>query len=177
MDLKDYGRLLRRNWAVLVACTLLGVLASAGYSLLARPTYTAQTQLFVAIQSAGSVAELQQGNTFTQSRVQSYVETVKTPAVLQPVVDSLGLNETAAELAPNVSASADLKTVLITIDAVDSSPVQAAAIAQAVADSLIEAVAELESPNAGGTSPIKLSVVTPQWLHQRLRVPTLNKTS
>lgn len=161
MDLKDYGRLLRRNWAVIVACTLLGVLVAAGLSLLARPAYSAQTQLFVAIQSAGSVAELQQGNTFTQSRVQSYVETVKTPAVLQPAIDNLGLNETAAELASKVSATADLKTVLIKIDAVDSSPVQAAAIAQAVADSLVAAVAELESPNAGGTSPIKLSVVTP----------------
>lgn len=143
------------------ACTLLGVMIAAAFSLLARPVYSAQTQLFVAIQSAGSVAELQQGNTFTQARVQSYVETVRTPAVLQPAIDSLGLDVTAAELATTVSASADLKTVLITIKSVDSSPVQAAAIAQAVADSLIAAVGELESPNSGGASPIKLSVVTP----------------
>lgn len=153
--------MLRRSWTLITACTLLGLLAAAAFSLLVRPAYTAHTQLFVAIQSAGSVAELQQGNTFTQARVQSYVETAKTPAVLQPVIDSLGLEETPAELAESVSASADLNTVLITISADNSSPVQAAAIAQAVADSLITTVGSLESPDSGGGSPIKLSVVTP----------------
>ena len=161
MDLKDYARLLRRSWKAIAACTLLGVLAAAAFSLLARPMYTAQTQLFVAIQSAGSVAELQQGNTFTQARVQSYVETVRTPAVLQPAIDSLGLDISAAQLADKVSASADLKTVIIKISATESSPVQAAAIAQAVGDSLISTVGDLETPNSGGTSPIRLSVVTP----------------
>lgn len=161
LDLKDYGRVLRRHWKTVVAGTLLGLLAAAAFSLLSRPTYNAQTQLFVAIQSSGTVAELQQGNTFTQARVQSYVETARTPAVLQPVIDSLSLDQTPAQLASSVSAYADLKTVLITITATDSSPVQAAAIAQAVADSLITTVGELESPNSGDISPIKLSVVTP----------------
>ena len=161
LDLKDYGRLLLRNWIVIVACSLLGILAAGAFSLLMNPTYKSQTQLFVAIQSAGSVAELQQGNTFTQARVQSYVETAKTPAVLQPVIDNLGLEVTPAELAESVSARADLNTVLITISASDLSPVQAAAIAQSVGDSLVEKVAELESPRDGEGSPIKLSVVTP----------------
>ncbi|WP_104055247.1 MULTISPECIES: polysaccharide biosynthesis tyrosine autokinase [unclassified Arthrobacter] len=161
MNLKEYGRVLRRNWVVITACTLLGLLAAAAFSMLAKPTYSAQTQLFVAIQSAGSVAELQQGNSFTQARVLSYVETARTPLVLQPVIDSLGLQETPAELASSVSAGADLNTVLITIAAVNSSPVQAAAVAQAVADSLITVVGDLERPDSGAPSPIKLSMVTP----------------
>lgn len=146
---------------IIAACTLLGLFAATAISLVVRPSYAAQTKLFVAIQSAGSVAELQQGNTFTQARVLSYVETTKTPAVLQPVVDSLGLSETPAELASSVSASADLNTVIITISAINESPVQAAAIAQAVADSLITVVGDLERPDSGGPSPIKLAVVTP----------------
>lgn len=153
--------MVRRNWVVIVACALLGTLAAAAVSLMLRPVYSSHTQLFVAIQSTGSVAELQQGNTFTQARVQTYVETAKTPAVLQPVIDSLGLDVSPAQLAGSVNASADLNTVLITISAVDSSPVQAAAIAQAVAESLVVTVGELESPNTGEVSPIKLSVVTP----------------
>lgn len=153
--------MLRRHWIAIVACTLLGVVVSATITLLMRPAYSSQTQLFVAIQSSGSVAELQQGNTFTQARVQSYVETARTPAVLQPVIDRLGLEESPAELASRVTAYADLKTVLITITVSDESPVQAAAIAQGVADSLIATVGDLESPDSGGVSPIKLSVVMP----------------
>lgn len=161
MELSDYLRVLRRNWTTIVACSLLGLIVAATASFIVKPTYTAQTQLFVAIQGTGSVSELQQGNTFSQARVRSYVETVETPAVLQPAIKSLGLNETPSALKARVKASSDLNTVIISIAAEDTSPVQAAAIAQAVATSLVATVAELESPVQGGTSPVKLSVVTP----------------
>lgn len=161
LEFSDYLRALRRTWKLIVAFTILGLLAAAASSLAVKPTYAAQTKLFVAIQSSGSVQELQQGNTFSQARVKSYVETVSTPAVLQPAIDQLGLTTSPAELSKSVSASADLNTVIITIGVEDTSPVQAAAIAQAVGTSLISTIEELESPTAGGVSPVKLSVVTP----------------
>jgi capsular exopolysaccharide synthesis family protein len=161
MELSDYLRILRRNWILVAGSTLLGILLSGAVSLSVPATYTAKTQLFVAIQSSGSVSELQQGNTFSQARVQSYVKTATTPAVLQPAIANLGLSITPAELAGRITASADLATVLIDISAADASPVQAAAIAQAVADSLIETVDRLEKPSQGGTSPVRLSVITP----------------
>lgn len=161
MDLHDYLRILRRNWVLVVAISLAGLLAGGAASILVKPTYTSETQLFVAIQSSGSVQELQQGNTFSQARVQSYVKTVRTPVVLQPAIDSLGLNMTADELSKKVTASNELNTVLINISVVDNSPVQSAAIAQAVASSLIKAIDTLEKPRTGGASPVNLSVVTP----------------
>lgn len=144
-----------------MALALTGVLAGGAASLLAKPTYTSVTQLFVAIQSSGTVTELQQGNTFSQARVQSYVKTVSTPAVLDPVISKLGLDTTPSALAQNVKASTDLDTVLISISATDTSPAQSAAIAAGVADSLINVVDDLESPRAGGESPVRLSIVTP----------------
>lgn len=161
MALSDYLRILRRNWMPIVALAMAGLIASGIFSLLVKPTYTSTTQLFVAIQSSGSVTELQQGNTFSQARVQSYIKTVTTPVVLQPVIDSLGLPATPQELAGKVKSSGDVNTVFINISVSDTSPVQAAAIAQAVADSLIRTVGTLERPTAGGTSPVNLSVVTP----------------
>ncbi|WP_416417131.1 polysaccharide biosynthesis tyrosine autokinase [Paenarthrobacter aromaticivorans] len=161
MDLSDYLRLARRNWVLLVAATLLGLALGGAASLAARPTYTADTQLFVAIQSSGSVQELQQGNTFSQARVQSYVRTVTSPVVLQPAIDALGLQIAPEDLAGRIKASTDPNTVLINISASDNSPVQAAAIAQAVAASMIQAVDSLEKPKGGGTSPVSLSVIKP----------------
>lgn len=138
------------------------MLAAGGASLIVKPTYTANTRLFVAIQSTGTVTELQQGNSFSQARVQSYVQTALTPVVLQPVIDELGLTITPSALAKQVSAKADLNTVLITLSASSDSPVEAAAIAQAMTSSLIDAVDQLESSEqTPGTSPVKLSVVTP----------------
>jgi capsular exopolysaccharide synthesis family protein len=161
LELRDYLRLLRRHWTLIVAGALVGLLVGGAFSVLAKPTYTAQTQLFVAIQSSGSVTELQQGNTFSQARVQSYVKTVDSPIVLQPAIDSLGLSDSTEELADRVTASTDLNTVLIDINVVDSSPAQAAAVAQAVAESLIRAIDSLEAPKEGGASPVGLSVTKP----------------
>lgn len=161
MDLNDYLRLARRNWVLLVASALIGLLIGGAASVFTKPTYTSETQLFVAIQSSGTVQELQQGNTFSQARVQSYVKTVTSPAVLQPAIDTLGLSLSAEELAGRIKASTDPNTVLINISASDGSPVQAAAVAEAVANSLIKTVDSLEKPKNGGTSPVSLSVIKP----------------
>lgn len=161
MDLRDYLRILRRSWITVLSASLLGLLCGGAMSVLIKPTYTSETQLFVAIQSSGSVQELQQGNTFSQARVQSYVKTVTTPVVLQPAIDSLGLNTSAEELSSRIEASTDLNTVLINISVTDTSPAQASATAQAVGDSLIKAVDKLETPRDGGASPISLSIITP----------------
>ena len=104
---------------------------------------------------------MQQGNTFSQARVQSYVRTATTPVVLQPAIDALGLDTTPAALAQQIQASAALNTVLINISATDESPVQAAALAHAVSNSLIDAVEKLETSSASETSPVRLSVITP----------------
>lgn len=161
LDLRAYSRILRQNWMLLVSLTLAGLMASGVASVLMKPTYTAEAELFVAIQNSGTVQELQQGNTFSQARVQSYIRTVETPVVLQPVIDTLGLTMTSQQLSDKVTASADLNTVLISIAVVDDSPAQAAAMAQSVATSLISAVDRLESPKTGGASPVALSIIRP----------------
>lgn len=161
MDIRDYVRIARVHWVFIAALTLLGLLLGAGASVAIKPTYTSELQLFVAIQSSGTVQELQQGNTFTQARVQSYVKTVGSPIVLQPAIDSLGLRVTSDQLSGRVRATTDLNTVLINISVTDSSPVQAQAITQAVGNSLIKAVETLEKPKSGGSSPVGLSIIKP----------------
>lgn len=161
LELKDYLRIIRRNWIWVVACALIGILGAGAVSLLMKPSYRSETKLFVALQNSGTVSELQQGNAFSQARVQSYVKTVTTPTVLQPAIDSLDLDVTPQSLAQSIVATSDVNTVLISISVQNESPVQAAAIAQSVSRSLIAAVDELEKPSDGGTSPVKLSIVTP----------------
>ena len=141
--------------------TVLGVVISGLISFSLPSTYLASTKLFVAIQSSGTISELQQGNTFTEARVQSYVKTTTTPIVLQPVIDSIGLSMSSASLSKKVSASTEPNTVLISISVSDESPVQAAAIATAVAESLVVAVEKLETTSEGSASPIRLSIVQP----------------
>jgi uncharacterized protein involved in exopolysaccharide biosynthesis len=94
LELKYFLQILRRNWILIIACTLVGLIIAGVGSLLLKPIYESESKLFVALQNSETVSELQQGNVFTQARVQSYVQTVNTPTVLQPVIDSLGLDIT-----------------------------------------------------------------------------------
>jgi capsular exopolysaccharide synthesis family protein len=161
MDFRNFLQALRRHWKLLAAGTLTGLLVAVALSALTRPTYTAQTQLFVAVEGTGTVSELQDGDQFGQSRVRSYLGMVHSPIVLQPVIASLSLSESPDELAGRVKASAAPDTVLIDIFVEDRSPEQAAAVAQSVVASLVKAVGNLEKPELGNSSRVSLSVTNP----------------
>ena len=160
MELSDYIRVLRKNWLVIVAITLIGLGAAAGYSLTRTPMYQAEATVFVSTQQGNTVAELQQGNTFTQARVTTYTSLVTQQAVLSKTIQKLGLSLSVSDLAKNVSASNTLNTTLIKITATDASPVQAASIANAVSQSLTETVPEIEPSTTSGESPVKLTTTT-----------------
>jgi succinoglycan biosynthesis transport protein ExoP len=160
VELRDYVRILRKRWPIIVILLLLGGGAATAVAFRATPIYAAHTQLFVTTPSGGdNTTGLQQGNTFTQERVKSYAAVVSSPIVLTPVVKSLGLAITPQQLGAEVSASAPLNTVLINVTVRNASPEQAKSIADAVSLSFTKVVAQLETPASGGSSPIKVSVV------------------
>ncbi|WP_019181005.1 polysaccharide biosynthesis tyrosine autokinase [Microbacterium yannicii] len=162
MELTDYIRILRKNWVIIVVATLVGIGVAAAWSLTRTPQYEASSTVFVSTQSGSTIQELQQGSTFTQSRVQTYSQLVKTPIVMGPVIAELELGTTAEALGAQVSASAALNTTLITITVTNSDPVKSAEIANALAASLTSAVDQIESvTNADGStsSPVRLSRV------------------
>lgn len=159
MELRDYIRVLRKNWLLIVVITLIGVGAAAAYSLTRTPLYESTSKVFVSAQGTLSVAELQQGNTFTQARVSTYVSLVSTQTVLVPVIGELDLNTSSEELAEKVSASAALNTLIINITVSDSDPVLAAELADAIAESLAVTVEAIERPAGSEVSPVRLTQV------------------
>ena len=90
MELSDYIRVLRKSWLIIVAAALVGVAAAAAYSLTRTPIFSSESQVFVSTQGAGTIGELQQGNTFSQARVTTYTNLATTPLVLQPAIDEPG---------------------------------------------------------------------------------------
>ncbi|MGV8896370.1 MAG: polysaccharide biosynthesis tyrosine autokinase [Rhodoglobus sp.] len=159
MELRDYIRILRKSWVLIVLLTLVTVSAAAAYSIAQTPQFSASTRVFVSSQSADSTSELVQGSTFTQARVKTYSSLVTTPIVLLPVIASLGLDVTAEELAERVTASAQLDTTLIEISVTDVDPVVAADIANATSQSLTAVVSKIETTEGSTGSPVKLTRV------------------
>jgi succinoglycan biosynthesis transport protein ExoP len=160
VELKDYIRVIRKRWQIIVAVMLVVMVGTALATAISPKVYEAQTRLFVSTQGGGGVNDLVSGSNFTQQRVKSYADVITTPNVLDPVIRILHLNTTAAKLADEITATVPLDTVLIEVAVTNSDPLVAAETADAVGKQFSAAVANLESVSADKASPVKVTVVS-----------------
>lgn len=163
MELRDYLRILHRNWILILALTLLGGAAMYGYSLLQTPTYEANTQLYVSVRSDNSgVSELAQGTNFARQAVVSFVDVVDSAVVLDRVVDDLNLDVTAQQLARSVEASSPLNSVIISVKVTNTDAELAASIANSVGSNFADVVVNrLEKPEGEATSLVRVETIEP----------------
>lgn len=160
MELKDYIRIIRKRWRVIVAATLVVLAGAALATTLSPRIYEAKTQLFVSTSGGVDTGALLQGSNFTQQRVKSYADVITTPKVLDPVIETLGLNTTAAKLGTQITATVPLDTVLIEVAVASPDPKVAATVADAVGRQFTTTVADLESVGEGNSSPVKVTIVS-----------------
>lgn len=160
MSLGDLLSVARRRWISIAAFAVLGLLAATFLNLTTAKAYTASAQNFVALTGENASNPLS-GAQFAAQRVKSYTEIVTSPDVLQPVVQELGLPYSAQALAGKVQASNPALTVLLLVNATDSSPQQAAAIANAVSVQLGRVIERLETPTTQTVAPVKVTLTDP----------------
>ncbi|MDQ1074371.1 MULTISPECIES: polysaccharide biosynthesis tyrosine autokinase [Microbacterium] len=163
MELRDYLRILHRNWILILALTVLGGAGAFGYSLLQTPTYEANTQLYVSVRSDSSgVSELAQGTNFARQAVVSFVDVVDSAVVLDRVIDDLNLNRTAQQLASSIEASSPTNSVIISIRVSDTDAETAAAIANSVGSNFADVVVNrLEKPEGEAASLVRVETIAP----------------
>jgi succinoglycan biosynthesis transport protein ExoP len=147
---REFLDILRRRWLSIVAITLLTLASVAAMTLMMPKSYTASTRVFFAV-SGDSVSALAQGSSFVEKQMASYAEVATSPKLLNKVVEQLGLNTTAVELADSIEANVPVDTVIIEIAVTDRDPRQAARIANAVGTELGKAAGDL-TPGLGNGS-------------------------
>ena len=158
MELREYLSILRKYWALVVVTTVLGIAAALGLSWLATPEYQSKTQLYVSVRSdGGNTGDLVQGANYSRQIVNSYVSVVSSGAVLDPVVEELGLDMTGSQLADHITAASPSDSALIDITASSSSAEESAEIAEAVGESFKNVVQTQLEPEVNGASPISLT--------------------
>jgi capsular exopolysaccharide synthesis family protein len=149
----------KRRWRWIAATTVPVLLAVLFWSLAQAPTYRSTASVFFSIGYGDSASELVQGSTYTQNQVASYARLATTPAVLEPVIDDLGLHVTSAELARRIDAKSPVGTVLIEVSATDASSKHSAELADAVVASLSDVVENLAPKNASGAPAVRATTV------------------
>ena len=162
MNLYRYWKTIVSSWVLISATTLVGVVGFGVMSFLQTPLYSASASVFLSVTGGDSTSQLVQGSAFAQQQVRSYALIVKEPIVLQGVIDSLQLPETASQLSRSISTNVPLETSILEITATSESPEEAAAIANATALQMETAVSQL-TPSSGGSNAgvLKATTVAP----------------
>lgn len=158
VELRNLIRTVRKGWALITVMLLVGLGGAAVFSILQSPKYLSTAKVFVSTQSTGSTSDFVQGNSFIAERVSTYTDLATTPIVLIPVIGTLNLGLSPADLAVKVTATAPIGTSIIDISVLDTDAERAAATANAISTSLATIVKEIETPDAAGaTSLVKLT--------------------
>lgn len=166
MTLQDYLETLRRHWLVIVGLAVIGAAAAFGYARTLPPEYSSTAAVMVVPQHGDNTNELVQGSSYVQSLVQTYAVLASSPLVLTPVIEDLGLEETATQLAKRVTVVNTLNTVVIEISVTDEEAEQAQRIAAAITDSLIDAVPKVSPSDAENEPAVRLQTIAPARMPQ-----------
>lgn len=159
MELRDYLRILRRSWLLIIAFVLLGLAVGAGITVLTTPLYASTTRLFVSTPVGASDINALQGSQFSSDRVASYGNLIKGNAIAEMVIVKLHLTESAADLSDQITANPVTNTVILEVTATDASPARAQQLSQTTAEVFSDYVPTLEGATPAGQSPIKATIV------------------
>jgi len=143
LTLMDVFKVLARRWKLIVAVTLIPTIVVAGVLLLVmKPTFTSTATVLVSQQSLVP-PDLSPLPTLTANQpvatVATYVNLAQDPELYRRVIEQLQLSgETTSTLAGAVKVTSTKDTNMITIDVKLGDKDLAAAVANAVAEQLVE---------------------------------------
>src|SRR3954447_13260932 len=158
VELRDYLKVVRRRWRVIVTSLLVVVAIASIITFRTTPEYRSSSRLFVST-TEQSTSDAYQGGLFSIQRVSSYADLVHGQELATRVIDDLKLKMDPTELTKEISATVVPDTVILEVSATDSDPRQAQLIASTVAKELVQFISDLETPPGKQNAPIKASIV------------------
>ena len=158
MEIRDYLRVARQRWKLILGSVIVGVAVAVVITIQATPQYASTARIFVSTSNATS-EDAAQGTGFSEQRVGSYADVLKSLDLSERVVDDLGLDISAQSLSEKIKAEVVPETVVLKITVTDSSPARAQEINTAVVTELQAVVTELETPPGRRVPLLKATVV------------------
>lgn len=150
IDLGEIVRVLWRNaWAIILIGAVFATAVYAGTKLLITPQYKSETRMYV-LATAGSDSLTSSDLSVSLQLSNDYVEIVQCRTVSESVINQLGLDLTYEQMLTKLTVSVKDSTRIINIAVLDSDPIKARDIANAIRDAAaeqIKAVTSVESVN------------------------------
>lgn len=135
ISLRELIQTLKKRMSLIIILTLMAVLVSAAISyFVLTPIYQSSTQLLVNKskddQQSFNVGEVQTN----LQLINTYNVIMKSPAILDIVIDDLKLDMTTKELNEKITVQSEKDSQVVNISVQDEDPKQAAAIANKIAE-------------------------------------------
>jgi capsular exopolysaccharide synthesis family protein len=172
VDIRDYLRVVRASWLLLLVGLLLGAGTALGVSLLRTPQYTATTQLYVTTNGGDDLNSAVQGSQYTEQKVASYARLLTSQDLATTVIDDLGLGVAPEQLTRRIQADVVPDTTLIDVSVTDPSPERALAITRTINTEFGDLVRQLETPVGETTPRVQVSVVATPLLPDERSSPS-----
>ena len=145
IDLRDVCKvLLKRAWIILLCAVLVGG-AVLGYTMcFVSPQYQASVTMYVNNSSTKDKNYVSSGDLAVALKlVTTYVNIIKSDRVLERVVEKTGLNATAGQIRPMISAEPEGETEMFRVTVTSFNPQMSADIANAIAQVAPAEIAEI----------------------------------
>ena len=144
MELRDYVKVVRARMWLIALSVVVVTLGAVALSLLQKSAYQGVAQVLVTQQNTGITmlgTPQPQVSSQPEGDVQTQIEVIQSPRIVEQVIETLGLNTTVDSLLKRVAVSADTGTSLITrviqIRVTDASAAGAARIANSFAEEYV----------------------------------------
>jgi capsular exopolysaccharide synthesis family protein len=159
MNARSYARAIRKSWWIIIIAAILGAAVGYGYSKAQTKLYASHLTFWVATPTLNG-QDANANNQFAQERAASYAALLTSDSLARRVINDTGLHISASTLSKEISASAELNTILIDVTVTDADPDQAFRIAKSVGAQFPSLVNDLDNRARAGGSAVSLRVVS-----------------
>lgn len=163
MDLRDYGRALRRHWFSVVLMTVLGVAVGFGWASIQTPVYQADAGGLIKPRSAtledGGLLTAQQSDMLARGKVATYLDMATWRSTADAAAQELDIDTAPDVLVRRITVENPDNTAILKITATGNSPQAARDLATAWVSGLIATIDANEGVDgAPGTSEMTVSL-------------------
>src|SRR5690554_990498 len=138
ISLNEIFQTLKKRMTLIISVTILAIIISASVTLfLLTPKYEASSQFIVNQKEQTSDFNVNEIRTNVEL-INTYNVIIKTPAILDPVIDQLNLNVSVNELASRISVSNAQGSQVVDVTVTDTDPY----LAESIANTTVEVFQE-----------------------------------
>ncbi|GIF22480.1 capsular exopolysaccharide synthesis family protein [Actinoplanes tereljensis] len=163
MEIRDYLRVIRRQWWVVAAAVLVALGVTQIINKRTTPEYAASAVFFLSSGRDGGSSVLE-GSMFVAARLKTYTELLTGEQMVKEIAAATKNGLTTDDIEDRITVTTDSGSVLLTVTITDSVPSRASLIAGVLVSRFPPLVATLEKRTPAAGPGIVAEIVQPVML-------------